>query len=463
MKLEVNRSLSRRHFLSLAGAAMAGGLLVSCAPKPTPTPPPTAVKVAPTAIPVATKAPEVRDVTISQWWHVENCVEFYKERAELWRDEHPEYKFTFDFQVVPGEQLWTKILANLAAGSGAPDMLGIDIGVFHQFMKGGIADKGLVDLTDWIGVEREKFVEGRWTPFIHNGKIYGVEGATCPCGYWYQPDILEAAGISEPPKTWDDMIDAGKKLLPDKRFVMLTDDTGASTYFMMLMQRGAGIFAEDGTVTIGSPEAIEVAKLLMDGANEEEVFFKAGADNYWGPATWGAFKDGTVAGVIGADWYGGNVLRPALEDMSGKWRLAPLPLWPKGGHKSSTWGGTGTAITKQSEHADLCFDLLHFAQMTVEGQVLRFKIQAWYPTMYEAMEDPRVSDVADEYFGGQKIGAIFATVADDMPTQWQSPFWGPATKALTDQLVRAYGGEIGAEEAINTAEADIKAIVAKGE
>jgi multiple sugar transport system substrate-binding protein/arabinosaccharide transport system substrate-binding protein len=449
-----SKALSRRQFLGLAATAAGSAIIASCAPaRPAPVGEPTK----------AVEAPKAEKITFSMWTHDKLYVDFFTFRGETWKQDRPQYEFTFDFQQIPYGEVFTKVLANLAAGSGAPDLVGIEISAFSRFMKGDIAEKGLIDLTDWIGDERAKFVEGRWTPYMHKGKLYGVESALCPVGYWYQPAILEAAGIEMPIKTWDDFVAVGKRLAAEKKTMAPVDDLGQGLFMQLFQQRGGNIFAQDGTVTLDSPEAVEVLQFLVDGANRDKIFLKAGADSYWGAGTFAAYKDGLAAGAIMPDWYLGATLKPQLADMHGQWRLATLPLWQGGGHKTSTWGGTGFAITRHSQHADLVWSLLHYTYMTLESQVLRFQKIHYFPHMIEAFDDPGVTELEEPYCGGQKVGGVFASVARDIPIQWQSPFWNEAMTELTNQCTMAYAGEISPEAAIKAADQSIKAIVERGE
>jgi len=319
-----------------------------------------------------------------------------------------------------------------------------------------------VDLTEWIGDERKKFVEGRWTPYMINGKIYGVESALCPVGYWYQPDPFDKAGITLPFKTWDDFLAAGKQLAAEKKAMAPVDDTSNGIFMELFQQRGGLCFQEDGTVTLNTPEAVDVLQFLVDGANKDQVFMKMGSE-FWGAGTISAYKDGSLVGAIMPDWYLDATLKAQLADMKGQWRLTTMPTWSAGGHTTSTWGGTGFAITKQSKHADLVWSLLHYTYMTKESQVLRFQKIHYFPTMIEAMNDPGVVDLADDYCGGQKVGAVFASVAQDIPVQWQSAYWNEAMTEMSNQITAAFSGELTPEEAIKKADENIKAIVAKGE
>ncbi|MCS7242395.1 ABC transporter substrate-binding protein, partial [Candidatus Caldatribacterium sp.] len=150
------------------------------------------------------------EITISMWTHDYLYVEFFTRRGEEWAAMYPEYKIKFDFTQIPYDQLWPKILTALAAGKGVPDLIGIEINAFSRFMKGDIAEKTLVDLTPFIGGERDKFL--RWEPYMYKGKIYGVESALCPVVFYYRKSVFDQAGIPTPINTWEEFFEAGRKL-----------------------------------------------------------------------------------------------------------------------------------------------------------------------------------------------------------------------------------------------------------
>src|ERR687886_372046 len=141
-------------------------------------------------------AAHATSVTISMWTHDILYVKFFTARAREWERQYPQYHFTYNFVQVPYNDLFTKVLANLSAGTGAPDLVGIEISAFSRFMKGNIAARGLVNLTPLIGAERDKFV--RWEPYMVKGHIYGAETALCPVGLYYREDVFKQAGIKAP-------------------------------------------------------------------------------------------------------------------------------------------------------------------------------------------------------------------------------------------------------------------------
>jgi multiple sugar transport system substrate-binding protein/arabinosaccharide transport system substrate-binding protein len=483
----LSRNWTRRGFVTAATSLAASVILAACGqpapttePKPNPTTAPAAAP--PTTAPAATAKPAAaastpaaapaakstgNELTFLMWTWDAQHVKFVKDRIDTWTSANSKYKATLDSQQMPGGDLYTKVLANYSAGAGAPDILPIELNSFSRFMKGDIAEKTLVDITDLIRPERNKFIESRWINFTWKGKTYGIDNGYNPGGYWHQPEILQAAGVELPIKTWDDFTNAGK-LLKDKSkgksYLAPIDDLDRAVFQQLLQQRGGQIFNQDGNVVLNSPEAVEVLQYLVNAANNDKIFLKAGSDSFWGAATYAAYRDGTSAGVILPDWYLDATLKPELADMKGKWRVQAPPVWKGGGFKGYGYGGAGWTMSKQTKlPTDALWDFMHFAFMTKESQVKKFQLIHYFPFMKEAIHDPGVTDVADDYCGGQKIGGVFASFMEDGATFWNSQFWQEAVKALNDQLTQAYAGKITPAQAIQTADANIKAIVAKGQ
>jgi ABC-type glycerol-3-phosphate transport system substrate-binding protein len=393
------------------------------------------------------------------WTHDDLTMHFFLRRAKEWAKKYPQYTFTFDFVVVPYNDLFTKVLANLAAGTGAPDIVGIEISAFSRFMHGNIAQKGLVNLTPYIGAERHLFVEGRWTPYMVNGRIYGVECALCPVGLYYRQDLFQKAGIATPLATYADVVAAGRILAKDNTYAFMAP-TGDVTIFMEIFQQvGGQIFDASGKLTLDDPRAVQVLEFLVNGAKQK--IFWAGPDPYGAPVI-AALKLGKIASVLMPDWYSADFLEINVKEQAGKWRLQTMPTWSTGGRRVSTWGGTGFAVTTQSKHPDLAFSLVHFTFMDEVNQVKRFQEIRFFPTRKEAFHDPGVTQVPDPYFGGQKIGGVFASVADQVPLQYQSPYWNEAITALTNEYTNAMIGKKTPAQAIKDATAAIAKLMAKG-
>jgi len=444
-----NKALSRRDFLRSAAVFTAGAVLASCAPAATTTQAPQTEepKEAPTS---ALK----EAVTLSMWTHDNLYVQFFNKCGEVWKANYPQYDITFNFQQLP--DVFTKMLASLSAGEQVPDLFGLEQGWFGTYTKDDLIEDKFVDIAPMILDERDKFVENTWTKYTYKGKTYGVESALCTVGFYYQPAVLEKAGATELPKTWEEFMELGIKAAKNGIYLSALESEGMSTFDMLFMQRGGKYFNQDSKFVFGeSPNremALEVMSYLKSGV-DNKVFWPAGGD-FWGAGLMAAHKEGKVMGLPAADWWSDSLLKTNAADQSGNWRINLLPKWKGGGHASSVWGGTGFVVTKASKHVDLAWDLIHYTYMTKENQLDRYFTIHYLPHMFEALDDPRFTGATDPYYGDQKIGLVWSEAAKDMPLYYQSPVRGDLNTELATQLTNMYAGT-------TTPDAAMDAVIAK--
>ena len=395
-------------------------------------------------------AQDEQDVTISMLTHDQLYIDFFTEFVEEWEQKWPDYNITYDFQQNPDPS--TVALTALAAGQPIPDLLGIEISTFPRFMRDGIIAEYFIDLSDLID-DRSDFVEGRLSPYSYEGGIYGAESALTASAYYYQPAIFEEYGVSVP-TTWEEFLTVGAQLgAEDVALSVMTEDPQAF-FHMMFLQRGGVIFDENGEFVFGEEAnrqvALEVLEIIGQGLESGAFFLTTSAD-FWGGTIPTAFNEGRLAGIVAPDWYAGCCLKPGAEDMAGEWAVDPMPVFADGqGHTTSVWGGTGFAIAKSSDNVELVKDLLHDAYLTLNGQLERYEAIRFYPTMFDALEDPRVTENPDPFFGGQETGAVFAEVALDTPVYYQSANRAFFLDAVEANLPLFFDGSASAEEFVDS-------------
>jgi len=389
------------------------------------------------------------DVTISMWTHDQLYIDYFLEKAAEWESQWPQYNISYDFQQIPDAP--GAALTAIAAGEPLPDLLGLEISWFPRFMTGGIIDQYFVDLTDLIGDRREMFVEGRWSPYAYEGRLYGVESALTASAYYYQPALLEQFGV-EVPTTWEEFLQVGGELGAQGVSLSVMTDDAQGPFHMFFLQRGGVIFDENGEFVFGEESnrqlAVEVADFIQQGVQNGSFFMAMGGD-FWGASIPTAFSEGRLAGIVMPDWYAGCCLKPGVEAMAGEWRVAPMPVWEGGGHTTSVWGGTAFSISKDADNVELVWSLLDYAYMSLDGQLDRYEAIQFFPTMYDALNDPRVTEVEDPFFGNQAIGQVFADVALDTPVFYQSANRQFFLNALGDNLPLLFDGTLTPEEFVD--------------
>lgn len=199
-------------------------LLVACpggGQQPTPTQQPQveqptkAAEEAPTPTQAAAEEPtqppaEAEKVTID-WWHIwpaePAITDVFNELAEEYMAEHPNVEVV----ITTFENEAYKAKMNTVMQSGEPP------DVFQTW--GGAllcswVDAGLVkDLTPYVtGPDWSKVSEAYLSLYKCGDQIYGVPWRAGIVGMWYNKQHFEQAGISQPPQTWSELLDAIDKL-----------------------------------------------------------------------------------------------------------------------------------------------------------------------------------------------------------------------------------------------------------
>ena len=98
-------------------------------------------------------------------------------------------------------------------GGKGPDVFALDANPVKQYIQNG----WVKDLTPFIAKEGGKewlsdFYPVTLMPVTENDKVYGVPKNVVAMVLVYNSDLLGKAGVSSPPKTWDDFRDISKKL-----------------------------------------------------------------------------------------------------------------------------------------------------------------------------------------------------------------------------------------------------------
>lgn len=391
------------------------------------------------------------EITIEMWTHDALYTQFFQKRVEELNAQNPDRQIILEAEEMP--EPITSFISARVAGEDLPDLIGVEQGFFPILMEDDIVESVLVDLTDRIGDRYDEFVEGRWALYTHEDRIYGVESALSAAVYYYQPAIFEEHGV-EVPTTWQEFVEVGSELGSQGVSLGIMDNESSGLFSMMFLQRGGQFFDQDANLVFDEGEnrdhAIAVLRTLRQLIDNDALLDVLG-NEFWGSTIPAAFSEGRVAGIVAPDWYNTSVLQPGVPDMDGEWRVAPMPVWQdvEGSYSTSVWGGTGFAVTQASEYPEVVWEIINDAYMTLGGQLDRYETIGFYPTMYEALDHPAVSEQEHPFYGGQQIGSVFAEVALETPPLWQSPARPYLLEALVNNLARFIDGEITPEQFVD--------------
>lgn len=304
---------------------------------------------------VITQAPVEGATELELWTFVELHGKFYTTMAEQWNELHPDKKIQIKVNALPYDDMHNKLQIALTSGTGAPDIADIEAGKFPQFVQGTPA---LMDLTAAAAPYKDDIVQARLDLFSANGGLYGLDfhvGATVA---FYNTELLEAAGIDYTTiKTWDDFREQGAKYHEATGKYLGTVDTSAAwATGLLLAQLGGEYFDASGKINLTSPEmtkAMEIFKGLQD-AGAAAVPPGGQPDT---EEAYGAYNNGEFAAAVMPFWFTSRYLA-YMPELSGKIVIAPPPTVDNPKSISVGGGGTGTAVIKDKDHAELAAEFV---------------------------------------------------------------------------------------------------------
>jgi len=260
-------------------------------------------------------------------------------------------------EIIPQSDYMTSALTTAFAADSGPDIYVMSPGDFLKYVNNGLA----LDMTPYFTKKiHDDFMQSSLDAVTVNGKIYAVPFEIELLGLYYDIDALNAAGVN-PPKTWDELIDATRKLTtPTRPGLALANEQGYYQNFIwypFLWQKGANVIdVKAKKATFEGPAVSDALKLWGD-------LIKAGAAAKLTQGPWDPMVgNGAVPMQVVGTWIIGSLEREFSSKNIG---LVPLPL-PDGGKAATDAGGWKFMVNAKSKHKD---DAAKFVMWALAGSV----------------------------------------------------------------------------------------------
>jgi arabinogalactan oligomer/maltooligosaccharide transport system substrate-binding protein len=385
-------------------------------------------------------------VTIT-WWDTSNATNeapTYKALVKQFEAANKDIKVKY--VNVPFDQAQNKF--DTAAGSkGAPDVLRSEVGWTPAFAKKGyfLPLDGTAALAD-----QGKFQSNLIEQAKYDGKTYGVPLVTDTLALVYNKALFKKAGITEAPKTWDELkADAAK--LKDKAKV---DGYWGSTqaYYAQTFLYGEGTDTVDASakkITVDSDAAKKAYGTWLSlftgkGLHKADVT----ADAY--AHIQDAFVSGKVAAIIQGPWEITNFYKGSAFKDKSNLGIATVPAGaggkagaPTGGHNLSVYAGSDSA------HQKAALKFVNFMTSAKSQTEIALK-NSTLPTR----DDAYTAEVkADPGIAGYQTVLAAAQPRPALPEY--SSLWGP----LDTELPKIAGGKESLDKGLGNAELAIAKLV----
>ncbi|MFE9094343.1 extracellular solute-binding protein [Streptomyces sp. NPDC007264] len=385
-------------------------------------------------------------VTIT-WWDTSNATNEAPTYQALVKDfEKANPTIKVKYVNVPFDQAQNKF--DTAAGSkGAPDVLRSEVGWTPAFAKKGyfLPLDGTAALAD-----QSKFQPSLIKQAQYEGKTYGAPIVTDTLALVYNKALFKQAGITEAPKSWDELKSAAAKI-KDKTGV---DGYWGSTqaYYAQCFLYGEGTDTVDATakkITVASDAAKKGYGTWL-GLFSGKGLHKADttADAY--AHIQDAFVNGKVASIVQGPWEITNFYKGSAFKDKANLGIATVPAGssgkagaPTGGHNLSVYAGSDKA------HQDAALKFVNFMTSAKSQETVALK-NSTLPTRDDAYSAQVKADPGIAGYQG-----VLAAAQPRPALPEYSSLWGP----LDTELPKIAGGKESLDKGVSNAELAIAKLV----
>ncbi|MET7454011.1 extracellular solute-binding protein [Streptomyces sp. NPDC005574] len=385
-------------------------------------------------------------VTIT-WWDTSNATNEAPTYQALVKEfEAANKDVKVKYVNVPFDQAQNKF--DTAAGSkGAPDILRSEVGWTPAFAKKGFFLP--LDGTEALA-DQAKFQPSLIEQAKYEGKTYGVPLVTDTLALVYNKALFKKAGITEAPKTWDELKADASKIDAKENVYGYWGSTQA--YYAQTFLYGEGTDTVDAAakkITVNSDAAKKgygTWKSLFSGQGLHKADTTADAYAHIQEA----FVTGKVASIIQGPWEITNFYKGSAFKDKANLGIATVPAGstgkagaPTGGHNLSVYAGSDKA------HQQASLKFLKFMTSAKSQETIALK-NSTLPTRDDAYTTAVKADPGIAGYQG-----VLAAAQPRPALPEYSSLWGP----LDTELVKIAGGNESLDKGLANAELAIGKLV----
>ncbi|KQL53022.1 ABC transporter substrate-binding protein [Heyndrickxia shackletonii] len=199
-------------------------------------------------------------------------------------------------QVITGDYL--QALQPMLASKTAPDIFYVDASYAPTLEDSGV----LAELDDYIKKEKvdtSDFAPAALEAFQWKGKTYGLPKDYNTMALEYNKDLFAKAGISEPPKTWDELI-KDAEILKSKGIAPLSMPIDVARYYPFITEFGGSYYDSSANkVTLDDSSNVAGLKFFLDNIHNKNIVPPKDLGGDWAGVP---FSQGKVAMALEGAW-----------------------------------------------------------------------------------------------------------------------------------------------------------------
>jgi multiple sugar transport system substrate-binding protein len=313
-------------------------------------------------------------------WAMGAEAEKLSEFAKAFTADNPDAKVTVT--AVPWDAAHQKIASAIAAKA-TPD-----VSMLGTTWMGEFAKTGALDPTPTDFIEKDAFFPGAWATGVVGGTAYAVPWYVETRLIFYRKDLAQAAGITSPPKTWEELTALGKALKEkagaESGMYLQPGGMGSWQSFMPFAWSNGAELTRDDRFTLDTPQMTEALQYYGS-------FFRDKLSTTTDLGVQGSLEQSFITGRTGAfisgPWHIGLLTEQGGAAFADRFAVARMPT-----RKSSTSfiGGSNLAVFKDGRNRDGAWKLIRWLSRP-EVQVKWYQTVKSLPAVQKSWDDPTLA------------------------------------------------------------------------
>ncbi|MEI6688189.1 MAG: sugar ABC transporter substrate-binding protein [Thermoleophilia bacterium] len=357
-------------------------------------------------------------------------------------------KASVSYDTVPYTQIHDKIATAFASGNSPWDV---------SYMAGWAPEfsNNLVDIGPMLSqAVKDDMPESSFKTTTWDGKTMGAVFTLSLQTLFYNTELLEAKGIKEPPKNWEELLGYTKELTGDGVYGWVNNYGtpegigGTANYWMAYLQQAGGtMYDEAGLPVFNDAPGVDAVQFMVD-------LWNAGTDpgsiSYVGVAdVTNVFTAGKAAMTMNWPFTWKPASDPTTSKIAGKLGSAVLPAGAAG--TASIDGADAFSVTTSAKDPELAVKLIEF-YLSPEAQKEQVLKTGWMPILLSMLADPEVQAAAPNA----------GTLLEQAKAPYDSfitPDYNEVTLAIGTEVTKAIKGDQSAKDAMQKASDAVTEIV----
>ena len=376
---------------------------------------------------------------------------FVQGRLDAWNQQHPDQKVTLIELPEDADAQRAQMIQNANAKSDAYDVLAVDNVWTAEFA----ANRYIVELPADTFPQTADFLPPVIDSAKYKDKIYAIPYASDGGMLYYRTDLLQAAGIAAPPKTYAELIDDCKKVAATPAGAGVNCFAGQYQKYEGLTVNAAeaingagGVITDDqGKPNVNTPEAKAGLDFLVNGF--KEGYIPKEAITYKEEEGRRSFQEGKL--VFERQWPYMYTLAEKTDGSSkvnGKFAVAALP--GLNGPGVSSLGGHALAISAYAKNKKTAADFINF-YTSKDSNVIQVQ-QASLAPVYTSIYDDAALQKTLPYLTTLKASILSAKPRPKVVK------YGDATLAIQDAAYGALQGTMTTDQALSQLQTKLEAL-----